>query len=282
LQSAGGGRILAADHAMRCLAVFILGLVLTTVAASLAQKPDMASGQVGLEPLGFTKRFVSSSPGQGAVVLTQATVGDSFRIRFDVSNLSGFGPPILSPPTLVTNVSFTDSLPAGLIADPTAAMPHVITCNFNVNAPAGATALVFTGGTVPPVSSCALHVTVRAIAPGNQVNVTSQLTSNQAPSSAPATASINILPGPAVPAPSPSATSTPPVSTATPAPSPQPVVAQLPQRGQNPNAGGIFNGARSSTPTPFAEPLGLATAAPGGLVIRPPGTGDAGLASHFP
>jgi hypothetical protein len=78
----------------------------------------------------------------------------------------------------------------------------------------------------------------------------------------------------------------PTVSVAAPAPTATPVVLAapvvIPQVFQNPGVGGIFNGPRNApTPRPQAvaplivDPNALA---PGGVVLRPPSTGDAGLA----
>jgi hypothetical protein len=175
----------------------------------------------------------------------------------------------------MTGVSFTDTLPAGMFANPTAAMPHIMTCNFSVNAPVGATTLTFTNGMIPPVSNCAIHVTVMATAPGQYTNVTSALTSNQAPPSLPAQASITILPG------APTPTATPPGPMASPSPTlvapSLPAPAVVPQVFQNPAAGGILSGARNRTPSPLSGPSRAAAGTTGEVQLVPPRTGNAGL-----
>jgi hypothetical protein len=91
----------------------------------------------------------------------------------------------------LTGLAFSDTLPVGLLV----ATPNALTdsCGGTATAVAGSNSIALSGGTLAPSASCTVVVNVTGISPGTQVNTTSSLTSN-APTAAPATASILVYP----------------------------------------------------------------------------------------
>jgi hypothetical protein len=94
-------------------------------------------------------------------------------------------------PTSLTNLSFTDTLPAGLIIS----TPNNLTGSCgggSIVATAGLSSISLSGATLAPGASCTFSLNVSGIAIGLQTNTTSAVTSTQAPPAAPATASISV------------------------------------------------------------------------------------------
>lgn len=182
----------------------------------------------------------------------------------------------------LTNVSFTDSLPAGVTIVAGAPVTNGGTA-FGICGTGGAggggtltaagSSISLTGNTRTAGSSCAIGLMVTSTVPGTYPNVTSVVTSAEAPPGGPASATLVVTALPATPTPVPTATPTP-----TPVPFVQPVIPQVFQHIPQ----GIFYGDRR-TPTPVVRPAtGPVITAPstgqGTMpVVRPPSTGDAGL-----
>ena len=98
--------------------------------------------------------------------------------------------------TSLTNVSFSDGLPSGLMV----ATPNglVNSCGGSVSAPAGATFLSMDTVTLAPSASCAWSVNVIATSAGTKDNVTSAISATESGAGASASASLNV-PLPAFP-----------------------------------------------------------------------------------
>jgi hypothetical protein len=93
--------------------------------------------------------------------------------------------------TTLTGLAFTDALPSGLIVS----TPNGLTgsCDAGtITATAGSNSISLSGATLAAGASCTFSVTVTGISIGVQTNITSTLTSNEAPPGAPATASTSV------------------------------------------------------------------------------------------
>lgn len=125
--------------------------------------------------LGFAKAF-SPNPG-----LTQAAIALIFTID---NTASGLG---------ATNLSFSDTLPSGLII---ATPPNASTscAGGTLGAPAGGTTISYTGGTVAAGASCTIQVDVTTRTPGQYLNASGDLTSSLGNSGG-ATATLVVEPG---------------------------------------------------------------------------------------
>lgn len=179
----------------------------------------------------------------------------------------------------LTNVSVSDTLPAGMTV---AAVPNVTqTCGGStvVNASAGSNLVTVAGGVLASGASCTVSFNVTATGNTTLTNTTGAVSAQESGPGLTATAQLIVQAGvvsPAASTPTPVATSTPVVS------APAPIV--IPQVFQNPGAvaavmGGIGNGTRNSTPVP-SRPVAVLSSEPAQVmpVLRPPSTGDAGLA----
>ena len=144
-------------------------------ASSLAPVGFLDFLQVTGDPVGpptFSKSFGQTSVFAG----TTATL--TFTIQNTNTSLA------------LTGLTFTDTLPAGLLV----ATPNGLTntCGGTATATAGGNLISLSGGTLAVSSTCTITVTVAAISSGTQVNTTSVLTSN-APTAPAATASIVVF-----------------------------------------------------------------------------------------
>jgi len=105
----------------------------------------------------FSKAFAPSTIGPGSVATLQ----------FDITN------PNTQP---VTDLAFTDTLPAGVvIANPADA---VTTCGGTLTAPAGGGTIAFSDGVVGATGNCSILVDVTSSTPGTHTNVSGDLTSS--------------------------------------------------------------------------------------------------------
>ena len=118
----------------------------------------------------FSKAFSPSTMGPGSVST----------LVFTITNSAAVG---------VRNLSFTDTLPAGMtLASPTAASS---TCGGSLGATAGGSTITFTGGEIRQATSCTVSVNVTASSPGTYTNVSGDLTSD-AGNSGSATANLTV------------------------------------------------------------------------------------------
>jgi hypothetical protein len=106
----------------------------------------------------FTKSFTPSSVG----------VGQTSVLSFVIDNTAST--------VIASNLSFTDTFPAGLVVDTTPAVNN--TCAGTVTAIAGSGSITLSGGSVSAGSSCTLQVTTMANVAGMLVNTTTDLTSS--------------------------------------------------------------------------------------------------------
>ena len=127
--------------------------------------PNPSPSIIGLPPgplaaPTFTKSFSPST----------TSVGVPVTLSFTITNNSGIQ---------LTGLSFTDSLPAGLVvANP----PNLTnTCGGTATAAAGGASIALSGGTLAANATCAVTVQVVAGTPGTYVNPPVTLTSAQAP-----------------------------------------------------------------------------------------------------
>ena len=144
--------------------------------------PNPSPSIIGLPPgplaaPTFTKSFSPST----------TSVGVPVTLSFTITNNSGIQ---------LTGLSFTDSLPAGLVvANP----PNLTnTCGGTATAAAGGASIALSGGTLAANATCAVTVRVVASASGTYTNPPVTLTSAQAPAvqSAPVNLSVNPVAAP--------------------------------------------------------------------------------------
>ena len=129
---------------VRCAALTVVLLLVPGVAT------------VGAQPT-FSKSFTPATIGPGSVST----------LTFDVAN---------PDPTPVTDLAFTDVLPAGVvIATPANASTD---CDAVLAAPAGGTTITFTDGRLGASGSCVVVVDVTSATPGVHMNVSGDLTSS--------------------------------------------------------------------------------------------------------
>ena len=135
----------------------------------------LASINVGERPV-FTKNF-------GDLFIS---VGGISTLSFTLNNASG--------PVDATSVSFSDSLPAGLVIAATPFVQNSCTGG-TVTAVAGGGSVSYSGGTIGANATCSIAVDVTGTTGGTKVNTSGDLTSS-AGNSGPATASIDVIPQP--------------------------------------------------------------------------------------
>ena len=147
--------------------------------------PNPSPSIVGLPPgplsvpaPGFTKQFSPSTTSAGVPVT----------LSFSITNNSGIR---------LTGLSFTDSLPTGLVVDTPLNITN--TCGGTASALAGGTSIALSGGTLAANATCIVTVQVVASAPGTYTNPPVTLTSAQAPAvqSAPVNLTVNQVARPA-------------------------------------------------------------------------------------
>jgi uncharacterized repeat protein (TIGR01451 family) len=99
-----------------------------------------------------------------------------------------------SNPGPVSGVAFTDNYPANLVN--TATPNATSTCGGSVTGIAGGSGLMLVGGTIPPNASCTVTVNVTSNMPGVYPNSTGTVSSSNAGSAGPASATLtaNIVP----------------------------------------------------------------------------------------
>jgi uncharacterized repeat protein (TIGR01451 family) len=144
--------------------------------------PNPSPSIVGLPPgplaaPTFTKSFSPSTTSAGVPVT----------LSFSITNNSGIQ---------LTGLSFTDSLPAGLLVANPSNLTN--TCFGTPSALPGGTSIALSGGTLAANATCTVTVQVVASAPGTYTNPPVTLTSAQAPAvqSAPVNLSVNPVTAP--------------------------------------------------------------------------------------
>lgn len=106
----------------------------------------------------FSKQFSPATIGPGS----------TSRLAFHITNDDTVLP--------VTGLSFSDSLPAGVVISP---FPNVSSdCGGSVSAPAGGSTISFSGGQLTRDTTCTIGVDVTSAVPGTHMNVTGDLTSS--------------------------------------------------------------------------------------------------------
>jgi uncharacterized repeat protein (TIGR01451 family) len=94
----------------------------------------------------------------------------------------------------LTGLSFTDTLPTGLVVATPSSLSS--SCGGTTTAAAGSGSIGLSGGTLPVGGSCTISVNVTATTSGTKNNTTSAVTSTQRAPSSTASASITVTPGP--------------------------------------------------------------------------------------
>ncbi|MBR0901985.1 Ig-like domain repeat protein [Bradyrhizobium liaoningense] len=143
---------------------------------------------------------VSSFGGAGNMASATITVGSSTPPAvsqvFGAANLAIGGTTSLTVtlnnpnPTSLTGLAFTDNLPAGLVV----ATPNALTnsCGGTASAAAGGGVLSLSGGTLATSGSCVITINVTATTAGTKTSTIASVTSNEAPPSAAASATISV------------------------------------------------------------------------------------------
>ncbi|HEV3330971.1 MAG TPA: hypothetical protein VG096_08330 [Bryobacteraceae bacterium] len=116
------------------------------------------------------------------------TVGQTTRLGFAIVNPTGN--------TALTGLAFTDTLPGDLLVAPGTVLN---TCGGTLTAVPGTNSVSYTGGSIAAgLVTCNVIINVTPVAPVSAAtsftNTTSTLTSHQAPTAAPASASILVIP----------------------------------------------------------------------------------------
>jgi uncharacterized repeat protein (TIGR01451 family) len=129
---------------------------------------------------------ISKAFGAAAVALNQST-----SLTFTITNPN--------PATDLTNVSFTDNLPPGLVvANPDSLTPDPVLGDCDPTSTTGAidataNEISLTGGQIPANATCTFSVDVLAVATGTQVNTTDPITSTEGGTGGTATASVDVF-----------------------------------------------------------------------------------------
>ena len=135
----------------------------------------------------------AQSPPTIAKAFSAASIplNSSTRLTFTITNPN--------PATNLTNVSFNDTLPAGLIiANPDSLVPDPVLGNCD---PTGTTGLItpavssisLTGGQIPASATCTFSIDVLSVSAGTQVNTTDPITSTEGGTGGTATATIDVV-----------------------------------------------------------------------------------------
>ncbi|HZS46115.1 MAG TPA: Ig-like domain repeat protein [Blastocatellia bacterium] len=128
---------------------------------------------------------ISKAFGASSIPLNGSTL-----LSFTITN------PASNPVTL-TGVGFTDNLPGGLVVS----TPNGLSggCGGGtITAAAGSSSISLSGASLTSGSSCTFSVNVTGVAAGNQINTTSQVTSNEGGNGGTATASIIVVAPPSI------------------------------------------------------------------------------------
>ena len=143
-------------------------------------------GEGGTAPIAFrstptiTKAFGAASiPPGGTTTLT-----------FTLTNLNAG--------LALTGVSFTDTLPSGLLIADQSGLTG--SCGGGtITAPGSTSTVSLAGATLPANGSCSFSINVVGISTGSKVNTTSAVTSNEMPSGSAATATLTVAEGAPIP-----------------------------------------------------------------------------------
>jgi uncharacterized repeat protein (TIGR01451 family) len=95
----------------------------------------------------------------------------------------------INPTVTSTGITFSDTLPAGLVVTTPTATSN---CGGTVTANLGANVISLSGGTLAPSSGCNIFANVAGIAVGTQNNTTSNVTSNEGGTGDPGVASLTV------------------------------------------------------------------------------------------
>jgi hypothetical protein len=170
--------------------------------------PDLTGHDICITDLAFEEWVVPSAiaaPPTVAMAFGAASipVGGTTSLTYTITNPNPV-PQVDVMPALplgtLSNISFTDTLPAGLLI----ASPNNLGggCGGVITATAGTNLVSITGLTLAGETSCGFGVNVIGVAPGTQANTTSAITSTEGGSGDPATASVVVTaPGDPTPAP---------------------------------------------------------------------------------
>jgi uncharacterized repeat protein (TIGR01451 family) len=138
------------------------GTYMNTVRVAADNHPEIltatASIVVNPPPTTITKAF-----GAATIPLNGSTSAS-----FTLTNPNAF---------VLTGISFSDTLPAGLVVSTPNGLST--TCSGSITATAGTRVISFSGGTLAAGASSTLSVNVTGIAPGTQNNTTGPISSNE-------------------------------------------------------------------------------------------------------
>ena len=161
-------------------------------------------------------------------------VGGTTSLTYTITNPNAATAPVVRPalpgPGALTNIGFTDTLPAGLVI----ATPNNIGggCGGSITATAGTNLVSITGLTLAAGASCGFGIDVIGTTAGTKNNATTAITSTEAGVGNSASASI-VVAAPATPTPAPTAA---PTATPTAAPTATPTAAPTATRTAAPTA----------------------------------------------
>jgi hypothetical protein len=187
--------------------------------------PDVTGHDVCITDLAFQEWVIPSAiaaPPTVAMAFGAASipVGGTTSLTFTITNPNAVPTVDVRPAGFftgtLTNISFTDTLPAGLLI----ATPNNLggSCGGVITATAATNLVSITGLTLAGGATCGFGVDVIGVAPGTQANTTGAITSTESDPGLTATASITVT-ALSTPAPIPTPT---PAPTLAPAPTPTP------------------------------------------------------------
>jgi uncharacterized repeat protein (TIGR01451 family) len=128
-----------------------------------------------------TPPTISKAFGAGTIPFNGTT-----SLRFTVTNPNS--------DTSLTNVHFTDTLPAGLVVAAPSSLSS--SCGGTTTATSGSGSIELSGGTLSANESCTISLNVTGTTSGTKNNTTSTVTSTERGPGSPASASITVGPGP--------------------------------------------------------------------------------------
>jgi trimeric autotransporter adhesin len=142
-----------------------------------------AAGLLGLLLAGPVEAAVTPPTLVKAFGVASIAIGQTTSLTFSINNPNAG--------TTLTNISFNDSLPSGLVV----ATPNGLanSCGGNLNAGAGVSTVFVDSVTLAPGASCTWSVNVVATAAGTKNNVTSAIFATESGAGSTATASITVL-----------------------------------------------------------------------------------------